>query len=291
MGVVRQKQIIMLFFVVWAVSWLLVHLFFADVIFLRDFWSDTYGIVALIGGVFGLINVRACGGVKSLFGRPILFFSVGLLLETFGQIMYSAYLHIFGPEIPYPSIGDVGYFFGPVFYAAGIIYLWKIVRKLSHATKFELNALLVFFAVLSLASISWLYGNGYGALQSSRFELLLEIGYLLVGALYLALVFMLNFSSPELMAGIFGSSIRIISWALVVQYLSDYLFSIQFYQNTWQWAGIGDALYLVAYFLMILGVIRLRSVFEDTRAVVGIDGETKPFFNHSGFLKQRSVEV
>src|SRR3989344_6674976 len=73
-------------------------------------FTDTYGIIALIGGIAGLFISKKWGGYRSLMGRSILFFALGLLLQEFGQLSYSVYYYVLHVEVPYPSVGDIGYF-------------------------------------------------------------------------------------------------------------------------------------------------------------------------------------
>src|SRR5579872_4206927 len=90
----------------------------------NQLFSGTYGVLALLGGIWGVIISRKWGGFKSIFGRSILMFSVGLLLQEFGQIAYSLY-YLRNIEVPYPSLGDVGYFLTIPAYIYGVYLLGK----------------------------------------------------------------------------------------------------------------------------------------------------------------------
>src|SRR5258708_873516 len=56
-------------------------------------FAATYGVMALLGSAVGLVASRIWGGYKSLIGRALLFFSIGLFAQEFGQIAYSVYLY------------------------------------------------------------------------------------------------------------------------------------------------------------------------------------------------------
>ena len=88
-------------------------------------FAATYGVQALFGGLIGLWAAKKWGGSKSLVGRALLFFGLGLLLQQFGQIVYSIYLYALNGQIPYPSFGDIGYFGSVLFY---IYAAWQLAK-------------------------------------------------------------------------------------------------------------------------------------------------------------------
>src|SRR3989344_9381414 len=71
-----------------------------------DVFSDTYGILALVGGAAGIGIAAKWGGFKSLMGKSVMFFSFGLLAQALGQFVYSIYFFWLDQEVPYPSLGD-----------------------------------------------------------------------------------------------------------------------------------------------------------------------------------------
>jgi ABC-type Na+ efflux pump permease subunit len=84
-----------------------------------------YGIIALWGGLGGLLIAQKWGGWSSVMGKAIILLSCGLLAQEFGQLVfsyYNIYAHI---EVPYPSLADVGFMGSIFFYAAGMIMLGK----------------------------------------------------------------------------------------------------------------------------------------------------------------------
>ena len=78
--------------------------------FQNELFSASYGVMALWGGLLGWRISKKWGGVKSILGRSIVFFALGLLAQEFGQLIYSFYSLYLGVEIPYPSLGDLGFF-------------------------------------------------------------------------------------------------------------------------------------------------------------------------------------
>src|SRR5476651_878058 len=70
----------------------------------------TYGIIALAGAIIGSFASRRWGGAKTVLGKALLFFSLGLLLQEAGQVILNYYIYVSKVQIPYPSWGDVAYF-------------------------------------------------------------------------------------------------------------------------------------------------------------------------------------
>src|SRR3989338_5801855 len=84
-----------------------------------------YAFVALIGGVNGLLISKKWGGAKSYVGRGLIFLSLGLLGEWFGQTVWTYYNVIEKIEVPYPSIADIGYLSIIPLYALGVLSFAK----------------------------------------------------------------------------------------------------------------------------------------------------------------------
>ncbi len=73
-------------------------------------FGAVYPILALIGGINGLLISRIYGGLSSVMGRGIIFLSLALLGQVAGQFMWTYYNIIAKIEVPYPSFADIGYF-------------------------------------------------------------------------------------------------------------------------------------------------------------------------------------
>src|SRR5881392_3642318 len=75
-----------------------------------QWFGGTYGVVALIGAIIGFFASRRWGGYKTLLGKSLMFFSLGLLAQEAGQLILTYYIYGSKIQIPYPSWGDVAYF-------------------------------------------------------------------------------------------------------------------------------------------------------------------------------------
>lgn len=228
-------------------------------------FTDSYGVIALIGGIVGLFISRKWGGYRSLMGRSILFFALGLLLQEFGQLSYSTYYYVFHVEVPYPSIGDIGYFGSIPIYIIALLNLAK-ASGVSLSLK-RLSSKIVFVLVpLIILSISYyVFLRGYTFEWSSPLAVVLDFGYPLGQAIYISIAILIYILSRGILGGIMRNKVLFILVALVVQYVADFMFLYKANRDTWYAAGPNDYTYLIAYLLMTLALINLGRVVDRLR--------------------------
>lgn len=229
--------------------------------FFGDFPS-IYAVVALWGGAWGIIIAGKWGGLKSVMGKAIIMFSLGLLSQVFGQLAYaylSFYKHI---EVPYPSIGDIGYFGSIPLYIYGILLLAKASGariKLQYFAH-KLQAILMPLGMLIIAY--FLFLQGYEFDWSNPIKIFLDFGYPMGQAIYISIALLTYLLSRKVLGGIMRGKILFILFALCAQFLSDYTFLYQSSRGVWKAGEINDYMYLTAYFLMALGLLQLNAVFK-----------------------------
>src|SRR5437867_1035083 len=75
-----------------------------------NFWySFLFGLIPLVGGAIGILKSGIWGGFKSVIGKAIFFFALGLLCWGFGETIWSYYNFFKHQPAPYPSIADIGF--------------------------------------------------------------------------------------------------------------------------------------------------------------------------------------
>jgi hypothetical protein len=227
-----------------------------------EWFSGTYGVMALFGAVVGLRVSKEWGGRKSLIGRAILMFAFGLLAQEFGQITYSLYTLLFHIEVPYPSIGDIGYFGSVLFYLYGVWLIGKVVglkfSLKSYADK--LSALVIPLAILATSYGFFL--KGYEFDWASPVTVFLDFGYPLGQAFYISLAILVYILSRKYLGGIMRPVILTVLFALCVQYVADFMFLYQTNHETWTTAGLNDYVYLVSYFVMTLALLKFKTAVD-----------------------------
>ncbi len=228
-------------------------------------WAASYQLMALFGAICGLIVSRSWGGSKSAVGKAILFFSGGLLLQVFGQSVFSFYNLFLRVEVPYPSIADVGFFFSIPLYAYGAFLLGKMsgAHLSLKSLRKKIEAFIIPFLVLVASYMVFL--RGYQFDWSRPLTILLDFGYPLGQATYVSLALLVFLLSKNFLGGLMRPKILLILLALVAQYVADYNFLYQASNQTWINGGYGDYIYLFAYFIMAMALVNLGSVFEKIK--------------------------
>jgi len=254
-------------FVVMLVWWLAISNLGEDPasIHAKMIWGASYQLVALWGGIWGLIISTAWGGTRSVMGRSIMAFAIGLLLQNFGQSVFSYYNLVAQVELPYPSMADIGFFGSIPFYAYGTVMLARASGvKISLRTfSSKLQAVTIPLIMLGLSYFFFL--REYEIDPAAPLRTFLDFGYPLGQAFYVSLALLTYLLSTRTLGGVMKNRVLLILFALVVQYAADYNFLFQASSGTWSVSGYGDVIYLLAYFLMAISLLQLKTRFIRTR--------------------------
>lgn len=255
--------IIFIFFTIW---WIYLNFIISDAdANSREIFSAFYGLLALWGGFIGLLVSKEWGGYKSLMGKSLLFFALGLLLQEFGQISYSIYSLYLHQEVPYPSIGDVGFFGSIPAYILGALYLSRVSGTYFTVSSRK-NKLVAVSVPLLLLLVSYMFFlNGYAFDQSSALTTFLDFGYPLAQSFYISVALLTYLLSKNILGGIMKNKVLLVLFALLVQYIADFSFLYTDSRDIFQTAGFVELIYLIAYFLMIVAIIRISSVAQSLK--------------------------
>lgn len=266
--IVRDKKALLAFiyFLLLTIWWVTLQFAGDFQKFQLDVFTITYGFIALFGGVWGLLTARKWGGFNSLIGRAIIAFSLGLLAQELGQLIYTYFIYFQGVEVPYPSWGDLGFFGSIPLYIYGTVLLAKAsgVRAVVRAFSGKLQALLIPLIVLAFSSYVFL--QGYELDLSNPLRVFLDFGYPIGQAIYLSIALLTYFLSRDSLGGVMRGKILFLLGALFVQYLADFIFLYQASRGTWAVSGISDYIYFVAYFLMASSLLQLNRVMVELKS-------------------------
>lgn len=231
----------------------------------KQIFGAIYGLMALWGAITGLLYSREWGGYKSVLGKAMIMFSCGLLAQEFGQIVYSLYTFFFHVEIPYPSLGDLGYFGSIFFYIYGVLLLArasgiKVALKSLHG-KF----LAVIIPGMLLLISYWIFLRDYPFDITNPLTMILDFGYPLGEAVYIGLALFTYIGSRNLLGGMMRSKILFILFALCIQFAADFSFLFLSRYATIAPGGVNDLIYLSAYFFMSFGLLQFSTVVMKLR--------------------------
>lgn len=236
---------------------------------MQEIFTDTYGIVPVLAGVYGLTVAHKWGGFTSVMGKAVKFFSLGLLAQGFGQATYSVYYLVLGIEVPYPSIGDLGYFGSIPLYILGIYFLGKAAGMRISTKSLGPLVVSVLIPLLMLALSYVLFLSTYEVDPAAPLVTFLDFGYPLGQALYISLAIMAYFLSRPVLGGVMKPRIIFVLLALVVQYLADFTFLYQVINDSWVAGGINDFMYLLAYAGMFYALVSLEDVYFGLKTKFG----------------------
>lgn len=258
-----EAKLALSLFVLLTIFWVYLQIIIPNDTEIHTFFGAIYGIVALLGAIFGLRISIKWGFLKSVFGRAIAMFSFGLLAQEFGQITLSYFHYVLGKEGLYPSLGDVGFFGSIPLYIYGVILLSQVSGVKIKMQTYMAKLQAVIIPLIMLAVGYFLFLKGYEFDWSNPVKIFLDFGYPFGQAIYISLAILTYLLSRGVLGGIMKSKILFILFALSIQFLADYTFLYQSSKGTWHVGEINDYMYLVAYLLMTLGLINMGSVFNQ----------------------------
>ncbi len=223
-----------------------------------------YGGFSLWGGVIGFFVARKWGGFSSLMGRALIGLSLGLLFQGFGQYSFWFYNFFLKIEVPYPGIPDIGYFATiPCYIYAGLELARSSGVKLSLSTFFnKMQVILIPLVMLSIAYALFL--KDYNFDSNDPFKTFLDFAYPLGQAIYVSIAILTFSLSRKILGGIMRGPILFIVFAFSAQFLADYIFI--YFHDLYFPASFIDYFYLLAYFIMSMGILRFKIVINGLRS-------------------------
>ncbi len=249
-----------LLFLVFSIWWIILHLFDASATQIL-IWADLYHVTALFGAIAGLVISKKWGGFKSMLGRAIFMFSIGLLCESFAQSAGSYLAWKLG-TVPYPSLSDVGAFGALIFYAVAVILLAKASGVHVSLRSYKGKLLAVIIPLLFLGASFAIFLRSYQFDWSQPLTTFLDIGYPLGEAFYVSMAILAYLLSRKVLGGVMKVPTLFFIAALISEYIADFLFLYDSHAGTYVVGAFNDLLFVVSYSLMAISLIQLGVVFK-----------------------------
>jgi hypothetical protein len=248
------------FFTIWII---LIHLFVPKDTDLYINYGLTYGVIALWGGIWGIIVARLWGGLKSIIGKAITMFALGLFSQVFGQLAFSYYYLIEHIDVPYPSIADIGFFGTIPFYIYGAYLLSQAagVSITLSSLKNKIQAIIIPSIMVGVAYVLFL--RHYQMDPNDPLGTFLNFAYPLGQAIYISIGILTYSLTRSILGGVMKKRILFFIFAFSAQFFADYYFI--FDQNHYYPGGIHDYIYAIAYFLMTLAILQMVDVWDKLR--------------------------
>lgn len=223
------------------------------------YFGFVYALIALIGGINGLIVARKWGFFKSLVGRGLVFFSLGLLGQWFGQMVWSYYNIVARVEIPYPSIADIGYFSIIPLFALGTYSFAKAAGAKFTLYTIKGKLIIVIIPLVMVALSYFLFLRNLSPDLSDPLRTFLDFGYPLGEAVTISIALVTFELSRGILGGKMRSRILYLIFALFIQYVTDYTFLYRVAAETYFNAGPVDLMYATSFTIMSLSLISFKN--------------------------------
>lgn len=230
---------------------------------INNLYGALYPVVSLMGAIYGLFFVsKKWGGWKSVVGRGIIFLSLGLLGEVFGQWAWSYYVILKQVEIPYPSIADIGYFSIIPFYGYAMYNFAKASGvKINLRTYFgKLQAIVIPLIMVGIAY--WLFLRNIEVDTTNWLKTFLDFGYPGLEAIAVSIGILTFSLSLGVLGGMMRPRILYLVFALVAQYITDYTFLYRAGSETYYNAGPVDLMYTTSLAIMVIGITLFAKIEE-----------------------------
>ena len=250
------NKIIVGLFISFTLFWIILQI--KTSITFDNIFSASYFIIALFNGLLGIYLAKKWGGWKSTMGKAISLFSFGLFAQSFGQISYGIYISLFQINIPYPSIGDIGYFLTIPFYIYGIILLAKASGiKISFSLiRNQVKILILSLAIVGIGILVIL--QNYIFDWSNPLKIFLDFVYPIGDSVYTFIALISYIELLKKKNRVMMNKTLLFFIALFAEFVADYVFIYQANTDSWHIAQINDYMYCFAYVLMSLAILQLN---------------------------------
>lgn len=225
-------------------------------------WGASYQIIAWYGAILGFYVSHRWGGIKSFVGRAVLSFALGLLFQSFGQTAYTWYIYVLHIPIPYPSIGDIGFFGSIPFYFYGAFMLAKASGSKVSFRSWGNKIQVVLIPLILLGFSYFMFLQNYEADLTQPLKTFLDFGYPIGQAIYVSMAIIAYVLSRKLLGGMMRWPVLFFIIALIAQYFCDSTFLYEAAAGAYYPANINDLMYCISYTFMALSIAHIGEIFR-----------------------------
>ncbi len=223
--------------------------------------------------IFGFLSGGACLGkffrwrTKSpRFAYSILAFSLAVVFQSIGALVFSYYNFSNISEVPYPGVADIFYGAFPLLACLGILLLLGLGRTVEDTVSFPTMLLhtIIPFIVIAVGVSAFLVIvqvrplNLQSAASPTSFAL--DLYYNLGDSLILALSFFLLLSLGAYRKIGIGNAVVFLVCGFTTVYLADFFFFYRFNQGLYFIADYPDVFYVSTLYFVSLGILLVNDV-------------------------------
>ena len=251
-------------------SWLFTTSTFDSI---ANLYSNTYGIIPLIGGLYGIYISPRWGGFKSAVGRAVFFLSLGLVTWGCGIMIWLYYNIVVGIAVPYPSLADAAFFVSWPLWGIGAAYL-SLATGARFALKEMRGRIMLFIAPLVIIAFSYfaLVSFARGGLISTfddAVKAFFDLAYPIGDVVILSIAVLIFGLSYQYFGGIYKRPIFLILGGFVMNYAADFTFSYTTTLETYYNGSLADVLFMTTMSLLSIGIVLMDPGSEETQTSTG----------------------
>jgi hypothetical protein len=211
----------------------------------------------LVSGTAALLGVLAARRysttLRSKFAKAWLLFALGMTAWFVAELIWAVYVLALNVAIPYPSVADLFYVAGYVFFAGGLLlYVGFFSSAITRKKLMVTSAVIVVGTVLvAIFLVSPVIASNSGFLATIMDILYPVLDLLILGCAILGLTIFVG--------GKLGRAWLLLIAAILLDEVADVVFSYMDAQGTYFSGSISDFLYLWSYALFALAFYVHRS--------------------------------
>src|SRR3989344_2952243 len=194
-----------------------------------NLYSNTYGIIPLLGGVYGFIIARRWGGWSSAVGRAVRLLSLGLLTWGLGMVIWLYYNLVLGVEIPYPSFADAAFIVSWPLWGFGAAFL-SLAMGANFGAKSIKGRTILFIVPITAIVFSYYFlvtiaRQGVISTYDDALKTFFDLAYPIGDVVILTITVLIFGLTYKYFGGMYKKAIYLILGGFVMNYFADFMFS------------------------------------------------------------------
>ena len=226
-----------------------------------NLYSNTYGIIPLIGGIYGLFIARHWGGLKSKVGKAITFLSLGLLTWGIGMVIWLYYNIVLNISVPYPSLADAAFILSWPLWGIGAAFL-SIATGAKFGAKEVKGRIMLLVVPIVVIAFSYYFlvtiaRQGIVSAYDNGLKTFFDLTYPIGDVVILSIALLIFGLSYKYFGGVYKKAIYLILAAFVINYFADFTFSYTTSLETYYNGSLADALFVTTMTVLSTGIALL----------------------------------
>jgi len=256
------SKIIIGIFLIMVVYWVLITTNNLQDTIQNFLYGAVLGVLPILGAIFGFINAKKWGWLKSSMGKSVFLLSSGLLTWGLGTLIFAYYNIFLQIAVPYPSLADVFYIVSWPLWAWGMLQLSSATGVKYSLRSLKGKLLLLIIPALMIAISYYLLvvvirgGILDFHLGDGGLKLFFDLAYPIGDVVILTLTTLIYGLSYNYLGGKFKTTVYIILIGFIINYIADFLFSYTTTLGTFYTGGLVDLVFTMAMFTLSLGIAK-----------------------------------